>query len=353
MRRLRFTTLAVLLGLVIAASAAWAETLAPAPPDTFSVVVIPDTQAYRGRGTKAEPQSDAPVTNAVLETHVRWILDHRDQQRIVFASHVGDLVDKNVPDQWEVADRWLSLLDGRLPYAISPGNHDMKADGDTSLFARHFPAAKFAGCAWYGGTFPSPVASRSGNNANSFQRFSAQGLDFVFLHLECNAPDDVLQWADQVLRDNAGRRALVTTHMGLGPLKKPVTEADFRTAPKGRMQWKKRHGSLGNTPEEMWQKCFRKHSNLFVIFSGDQSRTQALRQEAKTDAGTPVHEILSDYGPSWLRVCRFVPGKSQIEIHTIDSRDGTLCEGTTRVPQRSEHQFTIPYEMCGAASPRK
>jgi hypothetical protein len=40
------------------------EKLDPAPPDAFSIVVIPDTQAYRGRGTKAEPASTAPLSNA-------------------------------------------------------------------------------------------------------------------------------------------------------------------------------------------------------------------------------------------------------------------------------------------------
>jgi len=31
------------------------------------------------------------------------------------------------------------------------------------------------------------------------------------------------------------------------------------------MQWKKVHGERGNSPEEMWDKSFRKHPNLFSV----------------------------------------------------------------------------------------
>lgn len=48
---------------------------------------------------------------------------------------------------------------------------------------------------------------------NSAQIFSAGGLDFIHLSLECNAPDDLLAWADQLLTQHAKRRAIVTTHM--------------------------------------------------------------------------------------------------------------------------------------------
>jgi 3',5'-cyclic AMP phosphodiesterase CpdA len=328
------------------------ERLSPAPEGSFSLVVIPDSQAYRGRGTKAEPKSEAPVTNAALEAQVKWIVDNLPSQRIVFVSHVGDLVDRNVAEQWEVARRVMDRLHGRVPYAIAPGNHDLKASGDASLFQHYFPASRFAGFAWYGGTIEAPAGqANDGNNANSFQLFSAGGLRFVFLHLTCNAPDDVLRWADEVLRRHADRRALVTTHMGLGPVERPKATADFTASPKGRMQWKKIHGQRGNTPQQMWDKCFRRHANLFLIFSGDQSRTQAMRTTTPNDAGRSVYELLSDYGLTGpngdpvLRVCRFLPGKNRIEVSTVDPLSSVLCTGTKLVPNRAEHQFALDYAM--------
>ena len=160
----------------------------------------------------------------------------------------------------------------------------------------------------YGGTFK-PATGRtavSGNNANSYQLFQAGGMYFVFLHLECNAPDDVLEWADGILKKHSHRRAIITTHMGLGPREKPKVARDYYDAPKGRMKWKKCHGNRGNTPQEMWDKCFRKHVNLFMICCGDQSRTQALHQSVRGDQGNIVHEVLSDYGTNGMRIMRSV-----------------------------------------------
>ncbi|NWG12758.1 MAG: IS630 family transposase [Acidobacteria bacterium] len=233
-------------------------------------------------------------------------------------------------------------------YGIAIGNHDMTADGDSSLFQRCFPAEHFNRFAWYGGIYGGPKPGISGNNANSWQRFSAAGLDFVFLHLECNAPDDVLEWTDGVLRGNADRRAIVTTHMGLGPVELPKVERDFHDAPKGRMRWSKRHGKRGNSPQQMWDKCFRKHPNVGLIYYGDQSRTQALRQVSLNDHGKPVHELLSDYHQNWLRANRFLPDADRIQVYSTDSRNGALCRGTKIQPDPGQHQFVLQYEMSGA-----
>jgi hypothetical protein len=289
----------------------------------------------------------------VFDTYTKWIADNIQRQRIVFVSHVGDIVDKNVPEQWEVARRCMDRLHGRVPYGISVGNHDMESNGDSSLFQRYFPESRFKGFSWYGGCFNTEAddQSVSGNNANGFQLFSAEGLDFIFLHLECNAPDNVLIWANGVLGRYADRRALVTTHMGLGPRDTPRTSQDFFDAPKGRMRWKKRHGERGNTPEQMWQKCFSKHGNLFIIFYGDQSRTQAMRQTTRGEHGNPIHEVLSDYGAAGLRVYRFVPKENLIRVYTVSPIDGTLCIGTRIVPDPTQHQFTLEYDMSEKTTP--
>jgi len=166
---------AVLMLLLATWNLAAQETLPPAQEGSFSVVVLPDTQAYKGKGTKAEPDSEAEVTNAVFDAYTKWISDNIEPQRIVFVSHVGDIVDKNVPEQWEVARRAMDRFHGRLPYGISVGNHDMASNGDSSLFQRYFPESRFNDFTWYGGSFRNEGddQSISGNNANSFQLFSA------------------------------------------------------------------------------------------------------------------------------------------------------------------------------------
>tara|TARA_Y100001934_G_C12379979_1_gene791761 strand:- start:797 stop:1783 length:987 start_codon:yes stop_codon:yes gene_type:complete len=321
--------------------------LSPAPAGSFSIVVIPDTQHYRGRGTKGSGKDTQPLSNEVFEGYTDWIAANLERQRIVFVSHAGDIVDINNRAQWALARRCMDKLHGRVPYGISVGNHDMTAAGDSSLFQEFFPSSRFVGFDWYGGTFENPEGrpAISGNNANSMQLFAAGGMKFVVLHLECNAPDDVLKWADSVLRRHADRHAMITTHMGLGPRDKPKLASDYFDAPKGRMTWTKRHGKRGNSPQQMWDKCFSKHANLFLLCCGDQSRTQAMRLKSTGRNGNTVHELLSDYGANGLRVMRFIPTADRIEVRTWNPLTGALCESTKIVKDRSQHQFMLSHDM--------
>lgn len=322
--------------------------LPPAEEGTFTIAVIPDTQHYQGKGTNREKQAGLPTTNSVFEAITDCILKEQDRQRIVFVSHVGDIVDINYDEQWAVAQSCMQKLDGKIPYGISVGNHDMVTKtGDSSLFQKYFPKSQFEKFDWYGGCYSSPSGKPaiSGNNANSYQLFSAGGLDFIILHLECNAPDEVLAWVDQVLEQHADRRAIITTHMGLGPLKHPKKATDYFDAPKGRMTWKKCHGDNGNTPQQMWEKCFRKHQNLFLVCCGDQSRTQALRQTVKGEHGNDVHELLSDYGADGFRLMKFIPAQNRIEVRTWNPVKNQFCEKTRIVADKNQHQFDLEYQM--------
>ena len=325
--------------------------LSPAPDGTFSIVVIPDTQHYRGMNTKMTPHSTGPLSNAVFDDWTDWIAANLASQRVAFVSHVGDIVDKNSREQWALARAFMDKLHGKVPYGMTVGNHDMTSAGDSSLFQEVFSKSHFEPFDWYLGCFENVDGSAkiSGNNANSAQLFEAGGMKFVILHLECNAPDNVLAWADSILEQHADHRAIVTTHMDLGPLNKPTTGSDYFDAPKGRMTWTKCHRERGNSSQQMWDKCFRKHGNLFMICSGDQSRTQAMRLDSVGDNGNTVHALLSDYGADGLRVMRFVPQQNRIEVRTWNPLKGELCESTKVVEDRQQHQFSLPYEMSVAS----
>ncbi|MGV3659085.1 MAG: metallophosphoesterase [Prosthecobacter sp.] len=318
------------------------------PAAAFTIIIIPDTQAYTGKGTKATKDSTDPVTNKNLEAQVKWIAAHREDQNIVFVSHVGDIVDSNNAGQWAVAKQYLDILRGVVPFSLTVGNHDMTTKGDAHLFQEQFPAASFKQHPWYLGSYTHERKGQnvSANNVNSAQLFSAGGMDFIHLSLECNAPDDVLAWANEMLTKNAARRALITTHMDLGILDKPKTEEGFIHDPKGRMRWVKIHGGRGNTAEQMWDKLFRKHANLRLIFCGDQSRVTALRLTTPADDGHPVTSMLTDYmSQPVLRLLRFVPAENKVHALTYDVMQKVLVDDTPHVHELDQHQFTLDYPM--------
>ena len=322
------------------------------PADVFTVVIIPDTQSYSGKGCKATPTSTDPVTNANLAAQVKWIREHRDDQNIVFVSHVGDIVDKNNDDQWTVAKQHLDQLRGIVPFSLTVGNHDMTSKGDATLFQAHFPAVSFSSYPWYLASYAHSRADQnvSSNNVNSAQIFSAGGIDFIHLSLECNAPDDVLAWANETLTKHADRRALITTHMDLGIREKPDDNDGYIHDPKGRMNWIKIHGTRGNTGEQMWDKLYRQHANLGLICCGDQSRVTALKVTTKSDHDQPVTSMLSDYqSQPVLRLLRFVPAENRIHALTYDVVQQVLVDDTQYVHELDQHQFTLDYPMQATA----
>lgn len=350
-RSRRPALLAVSVFLIFVGGAA-AAVLDPAPPGTFTVAVIPDTQGYRGARTKATPESTEPLANPVFQRHTRWLADNVRRQNIVFVSHVGDIVDINNEEQWTLARECLDRLHGVVPYALVVGNHDMTRDGDTSLFQRFFPPERFAGLAWYGGAYrhDRPDQRVSAGNVNSFQLFSAAGLDFIHLALECNAPDDVLAWAGDLLARHAARRALISTHMDLGVLARPQTEEGFKHDPTGRMQWVKVHGKRGNSPQQMWDKLYSRHPNVHFVFSGDQSRISALTLVGQGSVGHTVRALLSDYTSSGpLRLYRFIPAENRVRVITFDTTKEEIVARSTHVADPARHNFDLAYPMTGPA----
>jgi hypothetical protein len=259
------------------------------------------------------------------------------------------MVDIDNEAQWKVAQKHLDGLFDLVPFGLVVGNHDLQEPtSDASLFQRFYPAERFRKYAWYGGSFEPKSSDQAdfGNNVNSYQFFSAAGIEFVFLHLECNAPDEVLAWADEILTRYKDRRALISTHMDLGIRHKPKDREGYISDPKGRMEWSKVHGPRGNTPLQMWQKLYRKHANIGFIFSGDQSRATAMRLSERGDNGNTVHALLSDYmsiGP--LRLYRFLPQENKVQVITYDTTKRELVNRMIFVPDPGQHQFMLDYPM--------
>ena len=306
--------------------------------DSFTIAVMSDTQLYKEIEIETESESNnvGEITNEVLDSQTQWIIDNFENQNIIFVSHAGDVVDVNCESQWNVAKKLLNRLHGKVPYGISLGNHDMTSTGDTYLFQEYFPASMFESFNWYGGNFE--------NNTNSYQLLSSNGIDIIIIHIECNAPDRVLNWANSVLEKYSDRLAIIITHMFLGPRETPVEDTDFYDKPKGMMKWHKTFGNEGNSPYQLWNKCFKKHSNIKMILCGDQSRTNALYQKYLGENGNPVHVFLSDYNLNpggGLRLYKFQLSENRVNVITYNTIDEAIVKSTRIVPNFTEHCLTI------------
>ncbi len=266
--------------------------------DFFSIVVLPDTQRY----------SFSNSDNFCKQTE--WIVDNRDKFRIAFVTHVGDIVQSGalVENEWSLASRCMGKLDGVVPYAVLPGNHD----GDEvdnpktgyTKFNSYFGNEKYLRYGWYGGGY-------NGNRNNYEIVKMLNGEEWLFLSLEVDPTDEDLSWANRVLSENSGKRVILTTHAYIQDNDaKRSEEPHFR---KG-----------GNSGQEIWDKLVSKNCNIFLVVSGHfHNATGEARRVSKNICGNEVMQVIQDYqggdngGNGKLRIYSVYPKTNEVEVSTF------------------------------------
>ena len=326
------------VGLILSAIAfaVTPDKMPPLPDGAFTFAVIPDTQGYDGEGRhtkRGRAPGVGPTTNRQLDRIVDWLLANAEKENIRFVAHTGDLTDMNNDPQWAFASNALARIDGKIPYAISPGNHDMESTGDTKMFKRYFPASRFTANGWYVGSYD--------GNSGSCCLFESGKEKFVVVTLPCDAPDDAVAWADEQLTKYADRHAIISTHRDLGMKDEKNTrkftkdaaamkkegrnfEKEYKpdTTLLGRMTWHKRYGKRGNSGVDLWKKLYSRHANIFLVVSGDQGQVKVTRVDEKGVNGNMVHSIMQDTGRGLIRIFRFIPAEKRIACYTIDPGHG-------------------------------
>ena len=252
------------------------------PTSEFTVVVLPDTQLY----SESYPE--------IFTAQTQWIADNRASRNIVFATQSGDIINVYADtNQWGRANTSMSILDGNVPYGISPGNHDEPTAGINENFNQYFPYARYEAEAWYGGHYGTV-------NDDSFQLFSAGGVDFIILHLDFCPSAEVIAWADSVLEAHADRKAIITTHGYIDASGNRAVHSCTDTS-------------------YIWNDLIVPNDNVCLLFcghvAGEYTRTDVVN-------GRKVHQLLADYqglslgGSGYLRTLRFVPAENKVYVET-------------------------------------
>lgn len=354
----------ILLAACLLAAPVFAEKLPPLPDGAFTYVVIPDTQRYHGEGVRIKPgrKPHVPITgptrNPAFESRVEWTVRNLEKERIFFVSHTGDIVDYNGDLQWSFASNLMTRFEWKVPYGISPGNHDL-ANFSSDNFNRYFPRSRYEGQSWYVGGFAGYERNVGGKrkrvswgNADSCQLAEADGHKFVFLHLECNAPAPVLKWVDAMLDRYADRTAVICTHMFVGYRTREINNIRKKDPSRpdewfGVMDWTKCHGKEGVSGTESWRTCFSKHRNLLLVVSGDQGPAICWRETLTGENGNVVHATLQDYprtrdDEDWIRLYRFLPKENRIDVWTYSPQRDEVCHDSGFRKGRNHHVFSLP-----------
>lgn len=110
------------------------------------LVILPDTQSY----LESCPE--------IMESQFKWLAEQASD--IDYVLHVGDITQDNSHSEWALASIYFDLINDKIPYAFSLGNHDFgSARGkfadvrNSQLANKYFPLEKLKSHAPVRGAF--------------------------------------------------------------------------------------------------------------------------------------------------------------------------------------------------------
>ena len=332
----------LLLGSILTLCGCTSVLKQPLDTSPFTLVVLPDTQCYCDtRHAESAKKWDKIDLRKYFFAQTDWIRDNVKKLNIAFVLHEGDITQTDYDEEWEIARKAMHSLDGKVPYCLCLGNHDMgyRKTGNTAgsystandrktRFNEFFPRKKYAALDHFGGTF-------DGSLDNSWWQFERAGMKFLILALEFKPRDEILAWAGKITSSHPEHRAIVLTHSYLDNRNK-LTRSGYAVA--------------GNLGEGIWSKLVSKHPNMFLVLCGHVLGEGLLSTPG--EAGNTVHQVLSDYqglhngGESWLRYMTFHPGENKIEVFTYNPFLDTYRDGPAS-------RFALEYKMKGTLEPSK
>jgi hypothetical protein len=284
--------------------------------DWFSFVVLPDTQNY----TRSNPELFAAQT--------QWIASERQRQRIAFVLHAGDITDSNEPAQWEVARAAFAEIDGKVPYVLTTGNHDIGTNGssddrstflhDTFSFAEHEKRAR------------SFTAFEPRSLANTAQLFDTPLGPWLAFGLEFGPRPEVVAWAREVGARHRGVPAVLVTHAYLYD---DGTRYDFGT--RGHDQkWAVQCYGIANDgahdAEMLWNAWIKDYPELEMVVSGHVLGRGVARLSSRRDDGSVVHQLLANYqhtragGGAFLRIVEVAADRFRVRTYSPHFREERL-----------------------------
>lgn len=228
----------------------------------------------------------------------QWIANSIDSKNIKLMLGMGDITNRNTAEEWEVAYDAISLLNGKLPYTVIQGNHDIYSG--TTASTDRIPNKTMLGYNGFDQYFAKDTASatdyidqfkgsdaglyRSGSVANSWYSFKAGSTDWLIISLEFAPNDDILEWANQVVSSHPDHKVIMTTHGYLHMDGTPISNEDSGSL----------IGDTKNNGEEMWTKFASLHENIVMVLSGHMESNLIRINQAKGVNGNTVSQFLID-----------------------------------------------------------
>lgn len=232
-----------------------------------------------------------------LDTTMDYLIDHVDDQKIVMTMCTGDLAnmqssstEKQKNYEWNYVGKTFAKLDNKVNYIVTPGNHDYdtitKVDHTLEYMNAEgrFPLSKFQVFDYYGGAYDET------NIANTYYLLEAGGVKYLFLCLDYGPTDEVIAWADTIVKTYSDRRVVLLTHSYLTHYG-DIVKSGESGAPSN-SGWKDTEGLTVNDGEDIYNKLIYPNDNFFMVVCGHVVADDILLHKSPTKGGNTVYEFM-------------------------------------------------------------
>lgn len=258
----------------------------PSSDYDFSFVWMSDTQYY----SKSYPY--------IYQKMVKWISDHKEDNKIKYVIHTGDIVDNADQEyQWIEADKDMKVLEtAGIPYGVLAGNHDVgHQDNDYSYYDKWFGEDRFKNQPTYGESYD--------NNRGHYDLISSNGNDFIIVYMGWGYGDKEIDWINEVLKKYPNRKAILNFH-------------EFMLVSNNRAPM----------AEKVFERVIKPNKNVIAALSGHYHDAE-LKVDPIDDNGDGVpdrnvYQMLADYqgapegGLGYMRLMQFDLKNGKINMKT-------------------------------------
>ncbi len=249
--------------------------------NSFEFVVLPDTQTY----VEEFPE--------VYMKQMEWIANQND--RFSFVLHVGDITQNNSEKEWTIAKTGFSLLNGKTPYSLALGNHDMGsgpgkfADTRNTTFANtFFPIKEYVQHSKTIATFP------EGTIDNSCAEYSLIGEKWLVFALEFGPQNKTVKWANNLIEKYPNHKVIVNTHAYMYNDNTLLDGEDWYLPQKYGIG-KEMGNNAVNDGGQLWGKLIKPNKNTIMVFSGHVLGSGVGTLVSKNSHGNNVYQMLANY----------------------------------------------------------
>ncbi|MBQ3017079.1 MAG: metallophosphoesterase [Clostridia bacterium] len=239
-----------------------------------------------------------------------WILANKDSKNIQYVMGLGDITQAYYrgyqsgvwEEEWVNAKEAISLLDGKIPYSLVRGNHDITAGFNGAFGVGNKYYTDLAALAATKDSVDEngrPMAGflNADKIEDTYRKVIIGDHKYIIFTLDWHPTEECLTWVDTVLAENSDYQAIITIHSFItrdGTITDDYEDTfPYENLTGTRPNWEEVSASGGNVfPKVLWESVLSKHKNVEMILCGHIDEDDIITTQLEGENGNTVTAML-------------------------------------------------------------